>query len=330
MRKLVNLEGRIDYGIYDEPIEEVNYKAFKLRTPMGLPVPGPMKGLKFNQFHFFGVMGPEMMAGMAVVDLGMITNGFFYLYDRNTQKVVETKKLGLPGKKTFIRCTPEQTMSRFEGGGLRIVMEGNRVWAEGKEISFEADLDLASTNPLRICSRAGYRGWVYTQKTSPITVKGRMTVNGRTIEIASPETMGLMDWTGGYMRKYTFWNWGAIAATLGDGRRFGMNLAAGVNETGFTENAIWVDGSRTKVDTVHFDFRMEDLYEPWRLTSRDGRIDLVFRPEAERSEKIHVGLIASRFTQLMGTFEGTVVTGEGETIELGRLPGWAEDHYAKW
>ena len=96
MRKLVNERGLIDYGIYDEPVVDVNFKDFKLRTPMGMPVPGIVKRLKFNQFHFFGFMGPDLMLGMAVVDLGILTNGFFYVYDRKTNQLLETKKLSPP------------------------------------------------------------------------------------------------------------------------------------------------------------------------------------------------------------------------------------------
>jgi len=77
MQKLVNKEGFIDYGIYEEPVVDVNFKDYRLRTPMGLPIPGFIKRLKFNQFHFFGVMGPDLMVGMAVVDLGLLINGFF-------------------------------------------------------------------------------------------------------------------------------------------------------------------------------------------------------------------------------------------------------------
>ncbi|MFZ5571026.1 MAG: DUF2804 domain-containing protein [Thermodesulfobacteriota bacterium] len=330
MRKLVEQDGTIAFGIYDDVIGELNFGDYSLRTPMGLPVPGFLKSLKFNQFHFFGLMGPELMAGMAVVNLKLVTNGFFYLYDRGKKEVIETKKLALPGGKTCIRLNPAQVDSVFESGDFRISMKGNRMEAEGRNIRLEIETALEKTRPLRICTRAGYRGWVYTQKTSPIPVKGTIFCNGKTHAVASPEYMGLMDWTGGFMRKHTCWNWAATAATLKDGRTFGLNLACGVNETGFTENAFWLDGVMTKVDTVNFVFDSRDLYRPWRMASQDGKVELLFHPERERSEKIHVGLIASRFTQLMGTLEGRLTTDAGEQVRLDNCPAWAEDHYAKW
>jgi len=38
---------------------------------------------------------------------------------------------------------------------------------------------------------------------------------------------------------------------------------------------------------------------------------------------------AIRFTQLMGTFKGTLLTEKGERIEVKDCSGWIEDHYAK-
>ena len=69
MKNLVNKEGFIEYGIYEEPIDCINYKNFNLRTPSGLPVPGFLKKFKFNMFNFAGIAGSDIMAGLAVVDL---------------------------------------------------------------------------------------------------------------------------------------------------------------------------------------------------------------------------------------------------------------------
>ncbi len=141
-------------------------------------------------------------------------------------------------------------MSRFSSGGLKIEIDSSTVSARGKDISLDITLDTTRTKPLRICTRAGYRGWVYTQKTSPVSIRGSAGIGNRQIDIESPATMALMDWTCGYMRRNTCWNWAASATTLVDGRSLGLNLSCGVNETSFTENAFWIDGVMTKVDTV--------------------------------------------------------------------------------
>jgi len=41
-------------------------------------------------------------------------------------------------------------------------------------------------------------------------------------------------------------------------------------------------------------------------------------------------LVASRFTQLVGTFEGRLTPDTGGPILITDCPGFAEDHFARW
>jgi len=330
MKKLIDEAGRIRWGIYDEPVDMVNYPDYDLQTPMGLALPKFMRRILANQFHFIGVVGPEVIVGLAVVDLKYISSGFFYLYDRIKDSLVETTALSASPKAAKIRPTPESPLSTFETKTLKLHIDGTTVSATGKGISMDIVMETAAVKPLRICTRAGYRGWAFTQKTSPVPAKGYARAGDRTFEIESPHTKVLMDWTCGYMRRKTCWNWAASATTLPDGRSLGLNLSCGVNETSFTENGFWIDGVLTKVDMVNYVFDSSDLMKPWHITSFDQKVDLTFRPKRERHERLHAGIVASRFSQLIGVFEGTLMTVSGELIELRDCPGFAEDHYAKW
>jgi len=82
MKKLINKQGKVEFGLFDFPIDEINYKEYQLTTPMGMNLPGLVKKLIFNQFAFFGLTGPDFIIGMAVVDLKYLSNGFLYVYDR--------------------------------------------------------------------------------------------------------------------------------------------------------------------------------------------------------------------------------------------------------
>jgi hypothetical protein len=329
MKHLIRSDGKIEFGIIDRPVDSVNYRDYHLETPMGRTVRGIFKTLKFNQFNFIGIMGPEFIAGLAVVDIRLVGNGFFYVYKRKTGELIESKALA-PAFSASVGLNPSRPSARFSFSGLRIDINGGSVRATGKDLALEAELDLSQKNPLRICTRAGYRGWVYTEKTTPIPLSGSLEFRGETFDLSAPGTMALFDWSAGFMRRNTCWNWAASATVLPDGRRFGLNLAAGVNETGFTENAFWLDGAMTKVDTVNFIFNADDLMAPWTIRSSDGKIDLLFHPENKREEKTNAFVLASRFTQTMGCFQGTLTTDAGETLDVSDLPGFTEDHYAKW
>jgi len=331
MNRLIDDQGHAKFGIFKTPVDEINYRDYRMTTPMGSGVSSFFKKLLFNQFVFFGLTGPDVIIGIAVVDLKYLSNGFLYIYDRESGDISEANKTIVPvSRKIFISPTPDHVSCGFSFGNLSISMEGTKISAKSKEIEVNLTFDRSRTAPLRICTKAGYRGWVYTEKSSPINVTGEIIFKDRRIEISSPSYMGLMDWTAGYMRRQTFWNWAATAATLADGRSFGMNLSCGVNETSFTENAFWIDGQMTKVDTVAFEFNSENFYDQWQIKSLDEKIDLVFAGRQHREENINAGVVATKFTQLMGLFNGHLKTDTGEVVEIKDCPGWAEDHYAKW
>ncbi len=330
MSNLVNKDGSVRLGIFDDPVERVNFEDFLLKTSGGTPASNFRKKLLFKQFIFVGILGKEIMAGLAAVDLKYLANGFFYVYNRKTKTMVETKKLALPFSSAFIEPRPDKMKGRFTSGKFRIEMDNDKVSARGRDISLDVTLNLDDSDPLQICTRTNYRGWNFTRKTTPVGLTGEIVVGRERFDVSSPSCMAMVDWTGGFMRRNTFWNWASSAAVLPDGRSFGLNLSCGVNETSYTENAFWLGGERTKVDTVDFVFNKEDLHGKWRITSADGKIDLVFTPESHRGENVNLSLVVSKFTQLLGTFEGEVRSDSGETVGISDCPGFVEDHYAKW
>ncbi|MEW6266500.1 MAG: DUF2804 domain-containing protein [Thermodesulfobacteriota bacterium] len=330
MDLLVDPRGRIRFGLYDEPVGRVNHEDFHLLTPLGRPVSRLRKKFSFHHFVFLGIIDPGFIVGLAVVDLGYLVNGFFYVYNRRTRRLTETSRLGWPGAGVFIDPRPDMVKSRFQSPKLTMEMDAGAFSAKGKDISISGRLDYQATPPLRICTRAGYRGWVYKQSTTPVKLTAELTTAEGEFHLASPASLALIDWSCGHMRRETYWNWTATAWTLPDGRPLGLNLSCGVNETSFTESYFLLDGRLTKLDMVNFEFDPQDLLKPWRITSFDRRMDLCFQAEGRRGENVNALAVKSRFTQLMGLLEGRLTTAEGEEIEIVSCPAWAEDHYALW
>ncbi|MGM0787066.1 MAG: DUF2804 domain-containing protein [Thermodesulfobacteriota bacterium] len=330
MKKLVDKKGRVRFGIFDEPVETVNYLDYPLRTPMGYKFPSWMRRIRANQFCFVGIPGRDFTVGLAVVDLHTVASGFFYVCERASGRIVETSALCLPKKNIFIDPRPDRVKARFRSRKLSMELDSGIISARGRGISLNARMGLDDINPLRICTRTDYRGWAYVQKTNPVKISGKLGFEGKTLPVSQHEYMASIDWTAGYMRRKTWWNWLSASGTLPGGRAFGINLSCGVNETSFTENFFVIDRQMTKVDTVYFDFDSDDLFKPWRICSFDGKVDLRFLPEAYRGEKLSAIVLASRFSQLAGTCEGMLKTDSGEEVAVEDVAGLAEDHYAKW
>ena len=175
----------------------------------------------------------------------------------------------------------------------------------------------------------GLNGFNYTHKEAGTPVRGTIRHKGVSWEIQEEQSFGVRDYTLGYLARQTFWNWASGGGMDKEGNRIGFNLVQGVNETGFTENAFWVNGRVVKTDVVDFRYDDLDLLKPWHIESNDGRVRLRFLPEGRRTANIHAGIIVSKFHQPFGRFEGTLVDGD-QVCELQNVSGFTEEHYAKW
>jgi len=329
MNNLIDSKGNVTFGILPTPVNDINYHDYPYKLSSGYQVPAFMRPFFVNQFMFLGISGNDLYIGIAVVDLKYVANAFIYVYDQKTGQLVENKKLTF-SKDIFIDSSPERCHSFLKTKDFIVNTDNGHFFVKTPNIILDVLIDLAKAKPFRLCTRTGYTGWVYTQKTTPIPLTGSLKLNGHPYDINSPDYMALVDWTTGYMRRETFWNWAAITTVLNDGRQMGMNLSCGVNETSFTENFFVIDNLMTKVDMVQFNYDSNDLYKPWTIQSNDKRVLLSFEADCHRSENINAWLVASRFTQLMGRFSGHFQTENGEVVYINNCPGWAEDHFARW
>lgn len=335
--QLVQPNGQPLYGLFPQGIKRLNYLDFDLRSPMDRKRSQLAKRLKFNQFQFISLTSPELIVGIAIVNLKLVSNAFLYLYEPKSGFFEEFSFLQPFAKHTQIDPLPNEGSSHFKKGDNHFSIHATRTPGIrqlrvniGKKIVIDATIDETSHyNPLAICTRAGYNGWVFTQKSTAQPCEGKVVWDSKAFNLKQIGALAAVDWTGGYMRKHTFWNWGSLSHRLLDGRRLGFNLAAGVNETGHTENAVWLDGRMYKVDSVDFLFDRYQKKNTWALRSNDGIIDLHFTPEGQRSDKTNALIIASNFTQFFGRFHGEIHLPH-ETIVLQDAWGFTEDHFAKW
>ena len=333
-RSLVLPSGDVRLGVFAEPIDHVNYTDFDLRTPMGRPAGALARRFGFNQFEFLGGFCDAVGFGVALADVRYAGTGFAYVHDRQTGHRVTasvTRPLGLGFD---LVQTPETGTSRLDTRPLQVEMSaipgGRRLRAQGADLSIDAELDESALEPLRLCTRAGATGWVFARKTAGHPVQGTLRWGDRVLDLAEAGALGHHDWSAGYMRRETFWNWGCIAGRLGDGRRLGLNVSCGVNETSFLESCFWLDGRLHRLPAIHFEYDRADLHRPWRLSDETGRLELRFTAEGAHVERIDAGLVASNFTQLLGRYSGTLTTEAGERLEVVEQPGYAEWHYARW
>ena len=337
--RLVDANGDVRLGVFAQPILEVNYRDYALTTPLGRPARRLARHFGFNQFQFLGALSEQLVFGCAMTDLKYVGTAFAYCYEPATRRFAEFSFTQPLARRTHFTQTPESGDCLFAAGQARVTMRGEArpprrrlIVSVGERLAIDAVFhdDDPPIEPMRICTRAGATGWVYARKTAGQRLSGTLDWEGRTFDLGTLPIHGHHDWSAGYMRRQTFWNWGCLAGMLADGRVVGMNVSCGVNETSFTENCFWLDGRLHKVDTVAFTYDRRDLMKPWTVSSYDGRVALEFHPEGRHVERVNALVVATDFHQLFGRYHGTLATAEGERLPIEGLLGYMEQHYAKW
>jgi hypothetical protein len=327
--------GRPRFGQFAGSLANINRRDFRLHTPFGKPASRLADWLGFKEFQYFGICSPRLVAGCAFAHLRHMGAAFVYVYDMETGELFSRSFRSPLGLGLSLADNPVSGESRFSWPGADIRMgfqaqprQKSLSVSIGDDFRLEAVMPESGFEPMSLCTRVGYTGWVYTNKTACLDVQGSLRWQGRSFDFGSLGAMGHHDFSAGHMRRETCWNWACFSGESG-GLRLGLNLSCGVNETSYTENCFWVDGKLIKVNLTRFHFDSEDILKPWRVWSDDGRVELRFTALGMHREQVNAGIVATNFRQLFGRFDGELRL-DDRVIPVRGLTGFVEDQYAKW
>lgn len=321
-----------------QQVKNINFIDAHITTPAGKPLSRKAKQQKANQFCFIGIHHDRYMIGIAVVNLKTVSNCFFYFYDKETNQIIERSKLSPLAAGTQMSTEPNTGKIQFQQGLSHVIMDFNShdiiLDVKLARIKLHASIT-PSAQPMCLCTRTGYTGWVYMQKQNALACSGQLSFKNKKITLSPDNARVCIDWTLGYMTRETFWNWASINANLPNSQTLGLNLVCGVNDTSYTENAVWLNDRLYNMPLTIFDYDKTDIMQPWHIYSNsqvptDRRIDLTFTPKGRRDDHTDVKMIASHFSQLIGTYSGIIELPDNITVELDNIWGLTEEHYAKW
>lgn len=331
IKSLMDVDGQPNCGYLTSIPESLDLVSFRYFSSMDRPKSALSKYLDYKQFQFVSLFTPDYVVGIAIADIRYLGSSFCYLYDIKKDVLKEHSWIRPGGLGYSLTASPWQGVAQFNGGQIRFEIEEGEWTVRARCPSFELDARLGLNNqdsaPLMVCSPTGYSGWTYTQKHNALAVTGSLIVGGHSVDLEG--CLGGYDFSAGYMRRETSWRWASMSA-FSDGVYIGLNLAAGVNETGVTENAIWINGERFLLSGVMFDFDRHSPESNWRIYDSAGKLDLTFTPLNVRKEKLNLWLLKSNFRQFVGHFSGTITVAKGRTYHLSQVMGLTEDHFAKW
>ncbi|WP_233079214.1 DUF2804 domain-containing protein [Rheinheimera soli] len=330
-QQLIQVNGQPAFGLFDGSIVDFNLQDFVYQNLMDKKASALARYFNYKQFQFICVTGADWLLAVAIADIRYANSGFAYLYSFDSNKAI-SKGLLLPGALgNQMSDSPCSGEAKQQFGAYKVAIKTNSTnWQlsiDTKELKANLTIEKAQQMPLALNAPTGYNGFTYTEKSNALKVSGSLELQGKTLDLT--QALAGYDFSAGFMRRQTSWRWASINAMV-EGKAFGLNMAAGVNETGLCENALWFDGQIQHLSPASFVFDRKDDKKPWQVSCLCGEVQLEFMPLYCRKEKVNIGLLASNFRQYVGFYTGFVLLQNGTKLQLNAVKGLAEDHYAKW
>ncbi len=331
----------------------------RLAPPHALPAWA--RRLRRKRWHYALYTTPEVVAVMAVAEMGYASNAFFAALDlREKQPLVDVTLLGPPAPLTTVSDAMSRGLSagfRVPGARFRFVRSdtsdryrhaveisalrrprSGRVTFEGEALVTGAPPPLALIAPVPGSGNAdGQKASVLardgvnvTQKSVGLLASGRLEV-GRRRYTLDGGVVGL-DSTHGFLARHTQWRWAMGCGRREDGTPLGFNLVAGFNAVAdgtAGENVLFFGDQLEPVGPAAFRFNPADPLDLWQISTDDGAVQLTFRPLHAHRDVRDLGILRSRFVQPLGFFTGRLRF-RGQEIPLSELPGVTEDQDMLW
>ncbi len=299
-----------------------------------------LRGLQWfrvKRWDYYGAMCPEGYFSATIADLGYAGQAFVYFVDFAANTYTE-ETITIPfGRGVELPRNSDEGSSAWQGrkAGLTFAVDGKRRTVHVEWESFGgqkliADLEfVAPGESTVIATPIGERRFYYNRKINCMPTTGTVSIGNRTITFNPETSSGTLDWGRGVWAYDSFWVWASGSGFLADGRRVGLNMGYGFGDTSAaTENTLILDGRIHKLEEIEFDYDSDDFMRPW--TMRSDRADITFTPFLDRTAKTNLLLIRSEVHQMFGRYSGWVSDDLGSKVILDGVPGWAEEHHARW
>jgi hypothetical protein len=174
----------------------------------------------------------------------------------------------------------------------------------------------------------------FTSKHQARPALGSITVDGRTLEIGGPagEAWGILDIGRGRWPYRTRWNWGGGSAYAPTGELVGLQVGGKWTDgTGFTENGVMVDGRLVKIgEDLEWTYDWDNPLDPWQVRSADGTLDVTLAPIHDRHANLNLGILKNEVHQVFGHWSGCVPKGDGTSLWIAKMLGFAEEARSRW
>ncbi|HPH96808.1 MAG TPA: DUF2804 domain-containing protein [Anaerolineaceae bacterium] len=292
-------------------------------------------------WNYWCVVSPEMLFSVTLSNIDYMGLAFAYFLDFKTKEFIEQTVMMPFGKGCHL---PETVSGKilFEHKDMKILMDdqGEQIAISVESTHFggrnmKVSLDIhrpANLESMNVTLPWNQRQYHFTSKQNCLPVSGVVDIDGRKYSLSSERDYACLDFGRGIWKYKSFWNWSSFSTHVGSDQ-IGVNLGAGWTDgSGATENSVLINGHLEKLsEDVLFDYDPLNFMKPWHLHSGcSNQVDLVFTPFYERVAKTDLVILRSEVHQMIGKFQGKVISRNGSQYEISDAIGWAEEHNALW
>ncbi|HNT55461.1 MAG TPA: DUF2804 domain-containing protein [Anaerolineaceae bacterium] len=294
-----------------------------------------------KRWNYWCVTSPDCLFSATISHIDYLGMAFIYFLDFNTLAFAE-QTIAVPLGRGFtlpptvtgrVAYQHQKLQLSFDDQGDRIALQAASQDLGGKSLTTTLDIHRpAGHETLNAVIPWDADHFQFTSKQNCLPVSGSLTYQQQTYHFSPESAFACLDYGRGIWPYASSWNWASFS-TRQNGRTIGVNLGAKWTDgTGMTENGLAIDGRLTKLsEKVDFIYDSSNWMAPWRLETHDSeRVRLVFTPFFERVARTDALILTSEVHQMIGRFDGTLITAAGETVTVSAAVGWAEDHHARW
>jgi hypothetical protein len=211
-------------------------------------------------------------------------------------------------------------------GGVRIIKADIPRFSHNRSLRGElvllepAGAESLITNQLWRNEKSAFR---YSRSSPWYRTEGVIQLGSSEIIFTRGNGWGVFDWNRCARPRADIRYWAAACGMCGE-RQFSFNIGySWADSSEGTENGFFIDGKLHKLEQVTFHIP-PDWYSPWRFTSNDNRLEMIFFPHQGRLDRRRFFFHHSTRRQFCGTFSGRAQLDDGSVIEFSNITGFAE------
>ncbi|MDX2002149.1 MAG: DUF2804 domain-containing protein [Chitinophagales bacterium] len=332
--------GRFNFGIYNQPLKEVNL--LDAKAPLGFSLPRPLQYMRLKEWQAFQLGNEDYFLMVAIYNAKTMALAQFIIHDIKRGKKIKYEQK-VPFTKIKVAQSLYGTFSEFRSKAFYLrannKLEEGKIEIEVETKRFQGMPDIrgrftgyhtqAAVQPQVVVMPFAENRGMYSHKCL-MHMEGNLHIDRQSISFERDESHMLMDDHKGYYPYVMQYDWVTGAGFDTIHRLIGFNLTDNqvTNQEVYNENCLWVDDKISLLPPVKVT-RPQGVEKDWFIKDQYGRVDLVFSPVINTRVDVNLLVIKSDYHGPYGFFKGYIINDSDSKINVDGIFGMGEQFYLR-